>query len=763
VVNKAAYELHSLGWHSFQQLCLTIAREVFGQTVESFLDVADAGMDGAFAGTWTPTPAKELSGRFVIQCKFTTKQNKNLRQSDLSEEVKKATRLVEAGRCDCYILMTNAGVSGSAAKSIENIFKDARVKQFLILGSTWICQTISENKRLRMLVPRLYGLGDLSQILDERAYDQAKALLASMREDLSKVVLTAAYRRAADALDQHGFVLLVGEPAAGKTTIASILSMAGLDQWGASTLKLDNPEKVIEHWNPDEPSQFFWLDDVFGVLQYESYMVHQWNHVLPQVTAMLRKGARIVMTSRDYIYRSARKDLKESSFPLLRESQVVIDVQELTLEEKRQILYNHIKLGGQPNIFRTQIKPYLEGIASHPRFIPETARRLGDPAFTKNLVLSRYYLNRFVETQEEFLREVILGLDSDSKAALALIFMRNNSLASPIEFEESEREAIERLDSNVGKCINALDALKGSFVQTGQAEGMIVWMFKHPTIGDAFAALLLENPELLGIYVRGSSIEQLMTQITCGDVGLQGAVILTKTLFPLILTRLDEFANAGTTRYKTPLFSDWYRRDRLEGFLSSRCSKEFLAAYISSHAETLDQASKPGLFLSSVSAVDMAIRLNEFGLLPEDHRKKFVETVTAYAIDGEDLYAIESERIQSVFTKRELGDFHARVRVELLPKLRDVRYDWESNYDSANSADGHMQPLVDSLSALKSEFADEPEIINEINQQVEFAEQWIAEHSSDDSTRDRRKLTLGEETSGLQPSMLRGIFDDIDA
>jgi hypothetical protein len=39
----------------------------------------------------------------------------------------------------------------------------------------------------------------------------------------------------------------------------------------------------------------------------------------------------------------------------------------------------------------------------------------------------------------------------------------------------------------------------------------------------------------------------------------------------------------------------------------------------------------------------------------------------------------------------------------------------------------------------------------------------MAEHSSDDSTSDRRKLTLGEDTSEFQPSTIRGIFDDIDA
>lgn len=48
------YDLHILGWHSFQQLCLTITRGILGQTVESYLDSADAGKDGAFAGIWNP-------------------------------------------------------------------------------------------------------------------------------------------------------------------------------------------------------------------------------------------------------------------------------------------------------------------------------------------------------------------------------------------------------------------------------------------------------------------------------------------------------------------------------------------------------------------------------------------------------------------------------------------------------------------------------------------------------------------------------------
>jgi energy-coupling factor transporter ATP-binding protein EcfA2 len=267
------YDLHNLGWNSFQDLCVTVTREVLGQTVQSFLPSRDGGRDGAFSGTWKRQGSEDLKGRVVIQCKFTGKSDYVIKAADLTDEVEKVKRLVRKKRCDIYVLITNAGVSGTGEEEIETLSKAVGAEHVLTLGADWLSQQIRENKRLRMSVPRVYGLGDLSQILDERAYSQARAILETMNEDLAKVVVTDAYRRAAEALDKHSFVLLVGEPAAGKTTIASMLAMAAIDQWGASTLKLEDPAKVVDRWNPGEPSQFFWIDDAFGVTQYEDFLV----------------------------------------------------------------------------------------------------------------------------------------------------------------------------------------------------------------------------------------------------------------------------------------------------------------------------------------------------------------------------------------------------------------------------------------------------------------------------------------------------------
>lgn len=555
-------------------------------------------------------------------------------------------------------------------------------------------------------------------------------------------------------------MLLIGEPAAGKTTIASLLAMAALDQWGASTLKLDEPGKVIQHWNPDEPTQFFWVDDAFGVMQYESGLVHGWNHVLPQIRTMLRKGAKIVMTSRDYIYNRARKDLKEGAFPLLRESQVVIDVHDLTGEERRQILYNHLKLGQQPATFRTEVKPHLEDIAVHERFVPETARRLADPVFTKGLWIDRYYLLEFVDKREQFLQEVLQGLDAHSRAALALIYMRNGRLGSPIALEPSEGAALERLGSSLGQCIDALDALNGSLVQRVDSDGDFIWQFKHPTIGDAYALALAQHPELLGIYVQGTGVEELIAQVTCGDVGLERAVVIPRGLFPLVLKRLGELSSSS--QYKTAWMSCWGARRNLQNFLAFRCSKDFLALCIEQNPAILESVAKPGLMLYAVPEVDLAIKLHDVGLLPEPTRARFVAAVCEYALDGEDFYAFESERVRRVFTEDEFAELLRRAREDMLPRLAGLRRQWQNNHQSDDSPDDHIQPFLDGLGKLKAYFEDDDAAVATIAEESRSAVQWAAEHQPDDED-DKPDRRLGETPSAERATGGRSIFDDVDA
>jgi hypothetical protein len=253
----------------------------------------------------------------------------------------------------------------------------------------------------------------------------------------------------------------------------------------------------------------------------------------------------------------------------------------------------------------------------------------------------------------------------------------------------------------------------------------------------------------------------LLGQITCGDVGLEKAVILPKTLFSLILTRLDE--PSSVTQLKTASLRDWHSRHRVDDFLASRCSAEFLTEYLRRHVNVFERVSRPGLSLNAVSEVDLAIRLNQLGLLPEEYRETFVSTVVDYTIQGDDFYAAESRGIQSMFTLTELGAFRDQVRSELVPNLADVRRNWQSNRDSDYSPAEFLEPLLDGFSQLKKTFAGDLKVVQAIDREIELANDWIADESSEEPERDRPARKFGDVNSPEQPiPNSRSLFDDID-
>jgi hypothetical protein len=540
------FNLHSLGWKAFQQLSLTIISSIFGQTIQSFFDSNDGGRDGAFYGVWKDVSGEALSGSFTVQCKFTSKSNEQLNIGHLTDEIDKVKNLAKKGLADNYIIFTNFSLTGNNDDKIKKIIQAIpNVKHCRIYGQESLHRIILENSKLRMLVPRIYGLGDLSQILDDRAYDQATEILSSLGTDLSKFVITDAYRQSAKALNEHGFVLLLGEPASGKSTIAATLCLGAVDQWKSKTIKLKDANSFISHWNPNEPTQLIWVDDVFGATQFEYSTVQEWNKTFPHLNAAIDKGAKIIFTSRDYIYKTAKKFLKESSIPIIKESQVIIKVEELTKEEKEEILYNHLKLGNQDKTFKTQIKPFLPRICNNQFFSPEIARRLGNALFTKHLRLDISRIDDFVSKNKEFLTELINSLDQNSRSAIALIFMRNSFLPSPIQLTSDEAQALELIGGTKSGIIESLDSLNDTLILKTTEDGNYYWKFKHPTIRDSFASIICKNVELLDIYILGAPLENMTKEISCGEMNIDGVeLIVPKNRYENIIKKIELFLDS---------------------------------------------------------------------------------------------------------------------------------------------------------------------------------------------------------------------------
>jgi energy-coupling factor transporter ATP-binding protein EcfA2 len=748
------YNLTSLGWKAFQDLCGTILGEVLGQTYETFAPGQDGGRDGAFRGFWKTLDGEDLSGAFAAQCKFTGKDIP-LSRSLLKDDLSKAARLAQRGLADTYILMTNHVVTGKTAAAIEQSFRDAGVKQVRVFGNERITRFIIESPKLRRLVPRVYGLGDLTQIIDGRAYAQAEQLLFSIRDDLSKFVPTGAYRQAARALAKHRFVFLLGEPACGKSTIASTLALSALDEWKLLPIKIDGPKQFAEHWNPQEPQQFFWIDDMFGDTQYQQDLADRWNKAFVRLNSAIRSGVCVVATSRDYIYRRALCDVKESSFPLLRESQVIINVQHLTQDEKRDILGAHVRRGEQPRSFRKSVKPYLETAVKSNHFLPEIARRLGSPIFTKGLKkLDASSLTAFFERPEEFLVDVIKGLGANETAVLALLFMHGGRVASPVNIEDADRDAIDRLGATSAGVYQALPALEDSLLrQVDSADGRF-WTFRHPTIADAVGTLTAGNVELLDIYLRGTPTTKLLREVTCG-AGVAGA----KVKVPI--SRYDLIADRVNA-----LRESWDGRRAAYNFLSERCGKAFLKLYLDRYSLDWKEIVQVNAGLSGSAEVRLVGRLIEFGLLPDAWRKQFVEAVAGNAVEIPSADFLTVEAICHLFSPDERQYILTSVREGALPYLWDSVQGWKSECDEEESPEIHFEDLVSTLEEFQRVFSGDDQ-----------AQHWLSsaladiDEAVDDLERDRaeryRDQDFDRDPDSIRPSAGRGVevrsvFDDVD-
>ncbi|MBI3869301.1 MAG: hypothetical protein HY299_12335 [Verrucomicrobia bacterium] len=750
---EVAYELHTLGWKAFQNFCVTLTSEVWGQTVQSFFDTHDGGRDGAFHGKWKPQDGEAFEGSFTVQCKFTAKADTQLQLADLKDELNKAKRLAARGLSDNYFLFTNARLTGVAEEQMREAFqKITGIKRFVAYGVDRIALFIRESSRLRMLVPRVYGLGDLSQILDERAHSQAKEILSALGDDLAKFVITEAYQRSAKALVEHGFILLLGEPACGKSTIAAALAVGALDEWGCSTFKVRDADDFAVHSNPHEPKQFFWVDDAFGATQFDWSTAAAWNRVFPHMQAAIRRGARVLFTSRDYIYHSARQHLKESALPVLRESQVVIHVELLTKEEREQILYNHIRLGSQPVIFRRQLKPFLAEIAAHSNFSPEIARRLGNPLFTKRLGLTKAGIDDFVTHPVELLCEIIRTIDTGSRSALALVFMRGGVLPSPVEMSEDEERAVLRIGGSAADIRNALNALDGSLILQSMQGGVYSWRFKHPTVRDAFAVVIAEDRELMDIYLAGAPVSRLFDEVTCGDVGVQGVkLIVSQDRYELLSARLDTIA---TNRA--------WQVSPLHRFLAFRCDRKFLALYIADHPGFVPGL-QVGSYLYAVSDMDVLVRLHEFGLLPENKRVAIAVAIRELAVETPDAGFLR-ERVRALLTPDEFRAILEDVRTKLLPGLNSTIRSWRSNYDENRDEDpeNHFDELVSALRDLRDELTEDADAIAQIESALSEIKEAVDELRSGQAEEPDSDDFRGQSAAGGSGDDSRSVFDDVD-
>jgi antitoxin component HigA of HigAB toxin-antitoxin module/energy-coupling factor transporter ATP-binding protein EcfA2 len=648
--------LHTLGWKAFQDLCAHVCEEIFKLPVEIYREAQDGGQDATFV--MRPSKKSRRTTAVTVQCKFSSKSDRTFNIADLTKEENNIVALRSGGEAETYVLMTNMSLAGTAAVAIKRRLRELGVLQAHVFGREFLTRVIRSSAKHRALVPRIYGLGDLSIILDERRAEQTRALLGHMLPTLQVYVPTRPHINAVRALTKHGIVLLLGNPATGKSTIAAILATIAIENIEHRCFKVEGPEELLASWNPNEAGGFYWIDDAFGPNQLREDFVDRWIAIMPKVQAAITGGNRFVLTSRRHIYEAAKPKLGTKNHPLFRDQQATVDVGILSLEERYQILYNHIKTGSQSTGWKREVKLHLEALANESNFLPEIARRLGDPAYTQHLRMSRDALVQFFREPKEHLSQTIRELSKLHRAALTLVFLHRGNMPVGAIAPAMQALVVKHFGVDIESLGNAIGQLRDSFLVQKADGPYSVVTFKHPTIGDALSAILGETDGMNELYLRGAKPQTILTEVVCvGVPEIQDAIAVDEGLDELLVERLTEAPDEpGVNR----LFF---------AFLDERASDAAFRKVVERYPAVLRRkayASRFSVYDPKVRALSRALRL---GLLPDDLRAEASSRLESAIFDEQDTTFLDDDQILAMFPPTKLLRLPKRIRDELLGQI----------------------------------------------------------------------------------------------
>ena len=754
--------LHTIGWKAFQDMAAHICEVRLKTRVTIHHPANDGGQDAVFL---IPSSYKGSPPTGTIQVKFSHDPKGSLKPSHLTPELKKLQKLVGVGEADSYILVTNMSVSAHTVSQIKEKLRELGVRKPEVWGKEEITRIIRESSKLRALVPQVYGLGDLTTILDIRAAEQTKAILQDWRSRLKAYVPTAAHARAVRTLDKLGIVLLLGNPSSGKTTIGAILSTMAVDDEEHSVIQITSPNEFEKHWNPDDKNRFFWVEDAFGTNYVNTGHIQEWTKVFPKVTASVNSGNRILFTSRNYIYRAAQSRLGSRNLHLFNTEAAIVDVGELSSDEKRQILYNHIKHGKQDEAWRTNAKQHLDAVAEVDGFLPGIAERLGNPDFTKDLPLTEDALCDFMAKPQAHLVKIINELELDQNAALTLIYMHLGRM----DLNDPDKDAVSAVESITGcnstEILARIPELAGSFTKVVSDAFDQVWGFDHPTISDAITAILDEQPNKSAAIIRGGPIEKVMSQFVCED----GPETPNAVKIPAKL-------NGHLNRRLKDAPDNWHTNAILFEFLSSRASDDVVDHQYRSANRLMLRTYLPQTKASYNEKYRAAARAHSLGALSDHHRLMISDEILKSSAERLDLSWLEEIDFVALIEPRALLSlgFALSSRIssnfdEFLKAQRtDINLDMdiEYQYDVISSGLELLKSFISEGSATSTADILEPaevllrEEINEVilEQEVHLAQQeddgdWDVFSPSSPEFPDRADETR---------TSLRSIFVDVD-
>jgi hypothetical protein len=569
------YNLENLHWREFERLITFYLKEKIGEGVWTFDGSQDKGRDAEFRGEANEFPSKSCTfrGDWIFQVKHKTTRTRTLSQveskllQDLKDELEKIFRKHHF-RCDNYIYITNISVSNNFRSLATSVFDDffraslpTGIKlNFRVIEYKDLEPFIAKNPSVRRAFPSLLTFTDLENVFLKKEETKNKGYLRSARNSINRFVSTTHYATAVDLLAESSFLMIVGDPKSGKTSIVEALAIAFLEEGHFKPYFVRTTDEffTIAAYLAAGERALFICDDIFGQHELDGGKLEDWTNYFQSVMGLVDENHRFVFTTRKYIYEQfANKSGLRRFFPEEENpSRYVIKLSSLTKDEREQILVKHLQHSTLPvEILRTTFSA-KEQILACPDFSPEVIRSLVSllgsiPSHSVRTVIASH-----IKHPNQYLYDFFDNISADKRLLLLSVAVAPNRNATKVEssFVGLLEDCLMTPSVRFEAFIDELDGSiirKREYLESNEVE------YYHPSMYDVVVGICGKDKYYRGLMLKHVNLELLWLLTIRGSSQKPNAIHIRADEFQDLLSGLELFLTKEATLKDSSTLLQW--------------------------------------------------------------------------------------------------------------------------------------------------------------------------------------------------------------
>lgn len=384
------YDFRSLSPIDFEILSRDLLQKELGITLESFKPGRDLGIDFRF---W-PTQDHKL----IVQCKhYLDSGFDSLLRKLTKEELPKIRKLAPTR----YILTTSVPLSPSQRDQIKSALSPFIRSSGDILGKDDLNNLLAKFPAIESQTVKLWFSS--VNVMEEMFYSKIKNLsrdeIEHIKEHAKIYVHNESFAEALAILEEFHFCIISGIPGIGKTILAEMLLLRYSKEAAYEIVKIS--EDISDAWSLGISSEkkIFYYDDFLGQTSFaEKFRKNEDQRLVQFIDAVRRsKGARLVLTTREYILNQACHQYEVIACELLEPQKCIVDLSKYTRIIRAKILFNHLYFSELDNSYSKAIladRNYLK-IIDHKNYNPRIIQLMTEVVRTRDIgpdIYLRFFL-----------------------------------------------------------------------------------------------------------------------------------------------------------------------------------------------------------------------------------------------------------------------------------------------------------------------------------------------------------------------------------